>query len=273
MPVLEDDMHDLDTSSIPSGIFTMGSAVGAENEAPQHEVAIAAFECMLYPVTRRLWAEIVKYDSARKLVDFAKGNAYWPAVQHLLNEPDSQPAPWVRWYEAIAFCNALSRSRGLRPCYSISGRFAPDSTAGSVEWDRVADGYRLPTEAEWEYACRAGTSTKWSHGDDESVLGDYAWYRDNSNEMTHPVGRKRPNPWGLFDMHGNVGEWCYDAPIDYSSKGERNPMGDPTSNRRVLRGGTATAPADSLRSAARASTVLTKVGVCLGFRCVRSTLG
>jgi sulfatase modifying factor 1 len=271
--VPENDLYDLDTTSISSGTFAMGSAAGAAEEAPQHEVAVSAFDCMLNPVTRRLWAEIAKYDPARKLVEFAKGNAYWPAVQHLLNEPDSQPATWVRWYEAVAFCNALSRASGLGPCYRISGKFSPVSTGGSVEWDRAAEGFRLPTEAEWEYACRAGTSTRWSHGDDESVLGDYAWYRGNSNERTHQVGRKRPNRWGLFDMHGNVSEWCYDAPRDYSPGGERDPIGDMTSNRRAFRGGDATSPADSLRSAARGAAVLSKVGVCLGFRCVRSRFG
>jgi formylglycine-generating enzyme required for sulfatase activity len=263
-------MNDLDSTTLPAGSFMMGAEAEAEEEAPRHEVGIAAFECMLYPVTRRLWSKVAKFDPASRLVEFAKGNAYWESVQHLRNEPDAQPAPWVRWYEAIGFCNALSHARGLRPCYVVSGRFSPTSAAGSVAWDRTADGYRLPTEAEWEYACRAGTGSKWSHGDDESTLGQYAWYRDNSNNRTQPVGQKRPNPWGLFDMHGNVDEWCYDAPRTYAAAAERDPMGDMTSNRRVLRGGSALAPAHSLRSSARGSTVLSKVGLCLGLRCVRS---
>jgi formylglycine-generating enzyme required for sulfatase activity len=263
-------MGDLDTVLIPGGTFTMGGAAGEEGTAPRHEVSLSAFECMVHPVTRRLWAEIAKFDSASRLVAFARGNAYWAAVQHLRNEPDAQPATWIRWYEAIAFCNALSRTRSLRPCYRISGRFAPDSTSGSVEWDRGADGYRLPTEAEWEYACRSGTTTQWSHGDDASALGNYAWYRDNSLERTHPVGQKRPNAWGLFDMHGNAAEWCYDAPREYSPNGETDPIGDMTSNRRAFRGGDALSPAAALRSAARGSAVLTKVGTCLGLRCVRS---
>jgi formylglycine-generating enzyme required for sulfatase activity len=94
------------------------------------------------------------------------------------------PVESVTWFNAQAFCEKLSQLTGKN--------------------------YRLPTETEWEYACRAGTKTRFSFGDDESQLGDYAWFNGNSNSATHPVGQKRPNSWGIYDMHGNVWEWCAD---------------------------------------------------------------
>jgi formylglycine-generating enzyme required for sulfatase activity len=102
---------------------------------------------------------------------------------HFSGNPQN-PVEMVTWFDAQAFCKKLSQLTGKT--------------------------YRLPTEAEWEYACRAGTETQFSFGDDESQLGDYAWFDGNSNSATHPVGQKQPNPWGIYDMHGNVWEWCAD---------------------------------------------------------------
>ena len=100
------------------------------------------------------------------------------------NFDDNAPIIGISWYDAVAYCKWLSEKTG--------------------------DKYRLPTETEWEYACRAGTETKWSFGDDEKELEKHAWYNKNSDNTTHLVGEKLPNPWGLYDIHGNVWEWCED---------------------------------------------------------------
>ena len=129
----------------------------------------------------------------------------------------------------------------------------------------------LPTGAEWEYACRGGSTTRFSFGDAARSLGEYAWYKDNSEQKTHPVGRKKPNAWGLYDMHGNVWEWCHDLYDEkyYSNSATDDPQGPSSGSRRVLRGGSWRIPAGICRSAGCDSGVPGYRDTGLGFRVAR----
>ncbi|MEU6479000.1 formylglycine-generating enzyme family protein [Streptomyces sp. NPDC047017] len=157
-------------------------------------VEVGAFRLSVVPVTQGVYGAVT---------------GEWPGA----GEGESLPVEGVSWWDAVRFCNALSRREGLAAVYRVGD--------GTVEWDGRADGYRLPSEAEWEYACRAGTD-----GPRYDGLDEIAWYRGNSGERVHAVGGKRPNGWGLYDMLGNVWEWCWDLydPQVYGSY-------------RVLRGG------------------------------------
>jgi formylglycine-generating enzyme required for sulfatase activity len=171
----------------------------------------------------------------------------------------------VSWLDAINFCNALSRKEGLTPFYRVQGE-----TAVVPDWN--GPGYRLPTEAEWEYACRAGSTTRYSFGDDAADLGAFAWYDGNSDGKTHPVGQKRPNAWGLYDMHGNVWEWCWDAyEADYYSKKPpaADPLGPSQAASRVSRGGGWNFSPQNCRSAHRSGGEPGFRGNFLGFRVAR----
>jgi formylglycine-generating enzyme required for sulfatase activity len=117
---------------------------------------------------------------------------------------DRHPVEQVVWLDAVKFCNKLSEREGIAPFYEIDG-----AKVTVADWNRP--GYRLPTEAEWQYACRANTSTRYPFGDDAARLGEYGWFSGNSGDKTHPVGEKRPNGFGLYDMLGNVSERCWDA--------------------------------------------------------------
>jgi formylglycine-generating enzyme required for sulfatase activity len=172
------------------------------------------------------------------------------------------------------FCEATNRikpsdygwGRGNRPVIDVSW----EDAKSYAEWV----GCRLPTEAEWEKACRAGSEKKYSFGDDPSALGEYAWFLDNSGNRSHPVGEKKPNAWGIYDMHGNVWEWCadwYDRDY-YVTSPRNNPTGPSSGRLRVLRGGAWNdyLPND-LRSALRYMDRPTERGFDrYGFRCVRS---
>jgi formylglycine-generating enzyme required for sulfatase activity len=212
--------------SIPAGSFDMGSPTGEAGrygaEGPVHRVQVSAFECLRFPVTRGLVRR------ARR----------WP-----FGRDDRLPQVSLSWRDAIRLCNRFSAFEGLRPCYRIDGEH--------VHWDREADGWRLLTEAEWEYACRAGTGTRWSFGDDEARLGVHAWFSGNAKGELHPVGRKRPNPWGLHDMHGLGWEWCWDWYGPYERIDAVDPTGPASGSSRVLRGGAFGLRAQDLRSAFR----------------------
>jgi len=159
------------------------------------------------------------------------------------------PVEKVSWYDAVEFCRKLSA-------------MSAEKSAGYV--------YRLPTEAEWEYACRAGTTTTYSFGDSASDLGEYAWYRDENS--THPVGQKKPNAWGLYDMHGNVFEWCQDWHGDYPSGSVTDPTGAAVGSDRVCRGGSWSDSSDSCRSGNRRRHTPDYRYDYPGFRVLRSSI-
>jgi formylglycine-generating enzyme required for sulfatase activity len=187
---------------IPAGEFLMGSPESDSDayfdEKPQHTVRITKpFYLGVTEVTQEQYERMMGMNPS-----YLKG-AQLPVEQ-------------VSWTDAVEFCRKLSA-------------LAAEGSAGRV--------YRLPTEAEWEYACRAGSKTKWSFGDDESSLGDYGWYRSNSDSKTHSVGTKKPNAWGLHDMHGNVWEWCSDWFGNHASTTVSDPTGRATGSARVFRGG------------------------------------
>ena len=133
-----------------------------------------------------------------------------PAVGEVQNK---RPVERVTWFDAVEFCNKLSTKEGLTPVYEITERtpatgYPIKAATVTATWEN--NGYRLPTEAQWEYACRAGTTTNWHFSDYDTELANYAWYWHNSNQITHEVGKKTANAWGLYDMHGNIAEMCWD---------------------------------------------------------------
>ena len=155
------------------------------------------------------------------------------------------PVEQVSWHSAIAFCNRLSQREGRAAFYKIDPQDRNHVTILG------GNGYRLPTEAEWEYACRAGEAGDWCFGDDEPNLLDYAWFRDNSSDTTHHVGKKQPNAFGLYDLHGNVWEWCFDRHGSIPNLLAVDPIGASVGSARVIRGGSWATSAAHCRSAAR----------------------
>ncbi len=231
--IVEDIPGLLEMIELPGGTFMMGSPdsddQAYENEKPQHEVTVSDFCLGRYPVTRALYREVM-----------GGGPSEWSDDA----DDGSLPANYVSWRDAVRFCNALSKKQGLRPCYRILWWW--------VTWDREADGYCLPTEAEWEYAVRAGTTTRWFFGDDSVELERYAWFDKNSGKRVHSVGENEPNPWGFHDMAGNVWEWCWDRYYgDYAAAPLSDPIGPDGGRYRVLRGGACWVEARLLRSADR----------------------
>jgi len=177
---------------------------------------------------------------------------------------EGHPVESVSWLDAIRYCNALSKKERLTPYYGIEGeRVTVRDIKGS--------GFRLPTEAEWEYACRAGSTTKYSFGDDPRKLGEYGWYNENSDGKTHIVGQKRRSDFGLYDMHGNVAEWCWDGGdvYHYAQSAVVNPQGPAEASQRVIRGEGWSSSPRGCRSAFRFRDAPDVRNCYLGFRVAR----
>jgi formylglycine-generating enzyme required for sulfatase activity len=187
-------------------------------------------------------------------VTVADFKRFWPGFEYPRQwSPDGDtPINGVTWYEAAAYCNWLSEQEGIPKdqwCYPRLPEIERAAKEGAAlklpaNWLRRT-GYRLPTEAEWEYACRSGTVTAWSHGSDEDLLPRFAWFSLNANGVMRPVGTLAPNGLGLFDMHGNVWQWCQDA---FEGPAQREVPADVG---RVLRGGSFNLDARYARSAYR----------------------
>jgi formylglycine-generating enzyme required for sulfatase activity len=233
---------------IPAGSLTMASDQGQANEALPRVVSVDSILVDRYEVTQEEYEKLV-IGNPSKFKD------------------RKNPVERVRWVEAALYCNGRSAAEGLQPCYDEN----------TFACNFAANGYRLPTEAEWEYACRAGADGEYWFGSDASRLGDYAWFRDNSSDRTHPVGTKKPNPWGLYDMYGNAGEWCQDV-FDEKYDPNRPPLisgGSKAGAKRVLRGGSWSSGASNCRSSSRSGeSPGSFADACfaradIGFRCVR----
>ena len=223
---------------IPAGEFMMGPKY-----KPHRVTLTKSFHLGRTEVTQGQWKAVM-------------GTSPWQgsALEVFVKEGDDYPAVEVDWDDAVEFCRKLSEKEGVE--------------------------YRLPTEAEWEYACRAGTTTAYSYGDDESQLAEYAWYDKNARyagePYAHIVGQKKPNPWGLYDMHGNVFEWCQDWYGDYPSGhldwvDVADPVGPASGSRRVWRGDCWDSDAGGCRSAGRNMHAPIMSLPWLGFRVLRSS--
>jgi formylglycine-generating enzyme required for sulfatase activity len=203
--------------NIQAGTFTMGSNNTLDlGASPPHQVTLSAYTLQETDVTQEQYFAVIGVNPSQ----FNSG------TDALL-----RPVEKVTWYNAVLYCNALSKLGGLDTCYTYTQAGATDAAC-----DFTKHGYRLPTEAEWEYACRAGSITGYYWGD--TINGNYCWYDSNSSGSTHAVATKQPNAWGLFDMSGNVFQWCNDWYGSYGSASQTDPIGaNGTSGDRVLRGG------------------------------------
>jgi len=268
------------TAWIPAGTFTMGSPDDEtgrrDSESPQRQVTISeGFWMGVFPVTQQQWEQVMGNNPSHFHANPAAGETQ-----------ERRPVETVSWYDALVFANRLSILEGLSPAYSIGGSTNPDDWGEvprdfwdfSETWDAAeivpgANGWRLPTEAQWEYAARAGTQAAFSNGasdwQDNASIDGIGWFIFNAGGMTREVGLKQPNPWGLYDIHGNVFEWVWDWWGAYPNLAETDPAGASSGSSRVYRGGGWRSPAQEARSANRGGNSPGYYGAGTGLRLVR----
>ena len=273
---------DIDMVWIPAGSFTMGSPTsepGHSSEETQHHVTLTkGFYMGKYQVTQGQYQAVMGSNPS---------NFKTPVTPE--TSTANRPVEQVSWYDAIVFCNKLSMQEGLTPAYSINSSTNPADwgtvpTGINATWNAAvivagSTGYRLPTEAQWEYACRAGTTTAFNWGTDyidDSKANYNASYVDTNNtgagtylQRTKEVGSYDPNAWDLYDMHGNVWEWCWDWYGSYSSGMQTDPTGAVSGDRRMVRGGAWDYFGQYARSAYRSSCSPFYRDGYIGFRLAR----
>ncbi|MFT7639199.1 MAG: serine/threonine protein kinase, partial [Pirellulaceae bacterium] len=235
----------IDLVRIEPGKFMMGSRTGIANaaadEKPEHEVQISrSFLIGKFEITVGQFREVMGDE-----IEADKVTVSVSPTATTQGAADKLPVSGLSWLDAVLFCNRLSEHHGFSPFYRVAG--------DNVSVLRGSTGYRLPTEAEWEYACRAKSKSMWHFGDSIELLGDFAWFADNSSGEPHAVGMKKPNAFGIHDMHGNVPEWCWDRydPNYFAVAEAIDPPGSSRGKERVFRGGGMTNHAWQTRSSSR----------------------
>ncbi len=242
--------------TVQGGTFRMGNDYysSSKDESPEHNVTLSDFLIGKYEVTFEQFDKFCISTGQMKPNDggFGRGN---------------KPVMNVSWIEAVMYCNWLSSVEGLEQCYKIQR----DSIATVVTCNFDAKGYRLPTEAEWEYAAKGGNKSKKSAYSGSYDPGEVAWYYNNSGGFPHEIGQKKTNELGIYDMSGNVPEWCWDyySSTYYAKSIEDNPKGPEKGKRRVFRGGRWTSRENALRLTVRTSMKGDQSAGNVGFRVVR----
>jgi sulfatase modifying factor 1 len=250
---------------VQGGEFTMGDTLGngLEFDRPAHRVRISDFYIAKYVLT------FDEYDS------FCDATGKIKPIDDKDGARSNKPVMHVSWYDAVEYCNWRSIQEGLTPCYTING--------SNISCNFDANGYRLPTEAEWEYAARGGNRSLGYIYSGSNNADDVAWYWDNSGHETHPVGQKQANELGLYDMSGNVWEMCWDwqGGTEYyrycatlgTVVNPRGPESSSSSGRRIARGGSCNSFADSIQPSKRFSVDPSyNYGGGIGFRIVRTRI-
>jgi len=252
---------------INGGSFKIGSPDSEkkrnDDEGHVHDVRVSSFYMNKYLVTQKEYQNVM-----------GKNPSNFPG--------ENNPVEMVCWYDAVEYCNRLSIKEEFSPAYSLFGSTNPDDwELQSPKWDSIiiipgSNGYRLPTEAQWEYACRAGTTTPFSTG--ETINSTQANYNGTSPygnskageylKKTTPVGSYPPNPWGLYDIHGNVWEWCWDWKENYTADSKIDPTGPQTGKYRAERGGSWSSGGSNIRCACRSYDFPSVKGYNDGFRLV-----